>query len=110
MGMRRGRNRLDKEPVKLNKEKLKRALHIFKYVLPYKWAFILGMIFLSAGSLIFLGIMKVPGEIFNVISGESTYNLSLNQLFVVIILDCLLSVQLSLNLEILLEMIVKRAS
>lgn len=85
MGMRRGRNRLDKEPVKLSKEKLKRALHIFKYVLPYKWAFILGMIFLSAGSLIFLGIMKVPGEIFNVISGESTYNVSLNQLFVVII-------------------------
>ncbi len=85
MGMRRGRNQADKEPVKLSKEKLKRALHIFKYVLPYRWAFILGMIFLSAGSLIFLGIMKVPGEIFNVISGESSYNLSLNQLFLVII-------------------------
>lgn len=85
MGMRRGRNQSDKEPVKLSKDKLKRALHIFKYVLPYKWAFILGMIFLSAGSLIFLGIMKVPGEIFNVISGESSYNLSLNQLFLVII-------------------------
>lgn len=85
MGMRRGRNQADKEPVKLSKEKLKRALHIFKYVLPYRWAFILGMIFLSAGSLIFLGIMKVPGEIFNVISGESSYNLGLNQLFLVII-------------------------
>ena len=85
MGMRRGRNQADKEPVKLSKEKLKRALHIFKYVLPYRWAFILGMIFLSAGSLIFLGIMKVPGEIFNVISGESTYNLGLNQLFLVIV-------------------------
>lgn len=85
MGMRRGRNQADKEPVKLSKEKLKRALHIFKYVLPYRWAFILGMIFLSAGSLIFLGIMKVPGEIFNVISGESTYGLSLNQLFLVIV-------------------------
>ncbi len=85
MGMRRRRNQADKEPVKLSKDKLKRALHIFKYVLPYRWAFILGMIFLSAGSLIFLGIMKVPGEIFNVISGESSYNLSLNQLFLVII-------------------------
>ncbi len=85
MGMRRGRNQGDKEPVKLSKDKLRRALHIFQYVLPYKWAFIFGMIFLSAGSLIFLGIMKVPGEIFNVISGESSYGLSLNQLFVVII-------------------------
>ncbi len=86
MGMRRGRQQTDKEPVKLSREKLKNSLHIFKYVLPYKWAFILGMIFLSAGSLIFLGIMKVPGEIFNVISGESSYNLNLNQLFVVIII------------------------
>lgn len=85
MGMRRGRNQTDKEPVKLSKDKLRRALHIFKYVLPYKWAFILGMFFLSAGSLIFLGIMKVPGEIFNVISGESSYSLTLNQLFLVII-------------------------
>lgn len=86
MGMRRGRQQADKEPVKLSREKLKNSLHIFKYVLPYKWAFILGMVFLSAGSLIFLGIMKVPGEIFNVISGESSYNLNLNQLFVVIII------------------------
>lgn len=86
MGMRRGRQQTDKEPVKLSREKLKNSLHIFKYVLPYKWAFILGMLFLSAGSLIFLGIMKVPGEIFNVISGESSYNLNLNQLFVVIII------------------------
>ncbi len=86
MGMRRGRQQADKEPVKLSREKLKNSLHIFRYVLPYKWAFILGMVFLSAGSLIFLGIMKVPGEIFNVISGESSFNLNLNQLFVVIII------------------------
>lgn len=86
MGMRRGSQQKDKEPVKLSREKLKNSLHIFRYVLPYKWAFILGMVFLSAGSLIFLGIMKVPGEIFNVISGESSFNLNLNQLFVVIII------------------------
>lgn len=86
MGMRRGSQQKDKEPVKLSREKLKKSLHIFRYVLPYKWAFILGMVFLSAGSLIFLGIMKVPGEIFNVISGESSFNLNLNQLFVVIII------------------------
>lgn len=86
MGMRRGRQQTDKEPVKLSRDKLKKSLHIFRYVLPYKWAFILGMIFLSAGSLIFLGIMKVPGEIFNVISGESSYGLNLNQLFGVIVI------------------------
>lgn len=95
MGMRSGRNQEPKAPAKMSKEKLNNALHIFKYVLPYKWAFILGMVFLSAGSLIFLGIMKVPGEIFNVISGESSYNLNLNQLFGVIILLLVLQSVLS---------------
>ncbi|MEZ5044345.1 MAG: ABC transporter transmembrane domain-containing protein [Saprospiraceae bacterium] len=95
MGMRSERNQAAKAPTKLSKEKLNNALHIFKYVLPYKWAFILGMVFLSAGSLIFLGIMKVPGEIFNVISGESSYNLNLNQLFGVIILLLVLQSVLS---------------
>lgn len=71
---------------KLSREKLGRALHVFRYVLPYKWSFILGMAFLALGSLLFLAIMKVPGEIFNVISGESTYGLSLNQLFVGLII------------------------
>lgn len=71
---------------KLSREKLGRALHVFRYVLPYKWSFILGMAFLALGSLLFLAIMKVPGEIFNVISGESTYGLSLNQLFIGLII------------------------
>ncbi len=66
----------------LSSERLRRALSIFSYVLPYKWAFVLGMFFLSAGSLLFLGIMKVPGEIFNIISGDSQYGFSLNQVFI----------------------------
>lgn len=70
---------------KLTKERLKRSLKVFRYVLPYKWPFILGMLFLSAGSLLFLFIMKVPGEIFNVIAGKSAYNLTLNQLFLVLL-------------------------
>jgi ATP-binding cassette, subfamily B, bacterial len=71
---------------RLKREDLKRALKIFRYVLPYKWSFILGMVFLSMGSLLFLAIMKVPGEIFNIISGESKYGLSLNSLFLLLTL------------------------
>lgn len=69
----------------------RRSLRIFRYVLPYRWAFVLGMVFLAAGSLLFLGIMKLPGEIFNIISGEARYGLSLTQLFLVLL--ALLAVQ-----------------
>ncbi len=65
----------------MNKQNLKRSLRIFRYVLPYKWPFILGMFFLSAGSMLFLAIMSLPGEILNIISGNPTYNLTLNQVF-----------------------------
>ncbi len=70
---------------KLSKDSLQKAVEVFRYVLPFKWSFLLGMFFLAAGSLLFLAIMKVPGEIFNVISNKSSYNLSLNQLFMLLL-------------------------
>jgi ABC-type multidrug transport system fused ATPase/permease subunit len=73
------------EKKKLSMEKLKRALAVFRYVLPYRGAFLLGMVFLSLGSLLFLGIMKIPGEIFNVLSGESVYGLDLNGIFLILL-------------------------
>jgi len=76
---------------RLSREKLSRALHVFRYVLPYKWAFIGGMAFLALGSLLFLAVMKVPGELFNVIAGKPSYGLSVNQLFLVLL--ALLGVQ-----------------
>ena len=80
-----------KDQPKLNKQNLKRSLRIFRYVLPYKWPFILGMFFLSAGSMLFLAIMSLPGEILNIISGNPTYNLTLNQVFLFLL--ALLGVQ-----------------
>lgn len=85
MGMRRRKTNDKDEKRKLGSEDYKKALSIFKYVLPYKWAFILGMIFLAAGSLVFLVIMKVPGEMINIISGESKYGVGLNELFLVLL-------------------------
>lgn len=88
------RNRTDRaegEQRKLSGEKLRRSLKVFQYVLPYKWPFIWGMFFLAVGSLLFLAIMKLPGEILNIISGESKYGLSTTGAFVVVIV--LLAVQ-----------------
>lgn len=88
------RNRTDRaegEQRKLSGEKLRRSLKVFQYVLPYKWPFIWGMFFLAVGSLLFLAIMKLPGEILNIISGESKYGLSTTGAFVAVII--LLAVQ-----------------
>ncbi|MDZ4682417.1 MAG: ABC transporter transmembrane domain-containing protein [Saprospiraceae bacterium] len=93
MSMRNGRASAPKseERTPLTREKLRQSLLVFRYLLPYKWAFISGMFFLAAGSLLFLGIMKVPGELFNVIAGKSEYGASLNQLFLFLLV--LLAIQ-----------------
>jgi ABC-type multidrug transport system fused ATPase/permease subunit len=80
-----------KERVRFDKKQFKRSLQVFAYLLPYRWAFALGMFFLFAGSLLFLAIMKLPGEMFNIVSGESRYGWSLTQVFLLLLL--LLGVQ-----------------
>jgi ABC-type multidrug transport system fused ATPase/permease subunit len=79
------------EKPRFSKENFRRSIEIFKYVIPYRWAFTIGMVFLAAGSLLFLAIMKLPGEMFNVIAGKPTYGLSLTGIFLVLL--ALLAVQ-----------------
>jgi ATP-binding cassette subfamily B protein len=76
----------DTEKKKLTKERLKQGLRIFSYVIPYRWQFILGMIVLVLGSLLFLGITLVPGEMLNVLNGESERGFSINQLFLLVLI------------------------
>lgn len=78
-------NTEDSVKTKMTKERFSEATRIFKYVLPYKWPFISGLITLALGSVIFLVIMKIPGELFNVINGESPYGLNINQIFILVI-------------------------
>ena len=79
------------EKKKMSGERLKEGLRIFRYVLPYKWQFLLGMFALVVGSLLFLAITLVPGEMLNVLNGQSERGFSINQLFLFVIL--LLGVQ-----------------
>lgn len=69
-------NSEEKEKKSLSKESLSQGLKIFRYVLPYKWPFIMGMLALVVGSLIFLVIMLVPGEMLNILNGASAEGLS----------------------------------
>ncbi len=85
--------KIDNKPEKarFSKESFRHSLAIFRYVWPFRWSFGLGMLFLAAGSLLFLGIMKLPGEIFNVIAGKPKYGLSLTGIFLALL--ALLGVQ-----------------
>jgi len=76
---------------KFSKEKFQKNGYIFRYLIPYRLPFILGMLVLSAGSVLFLIIMKLPGEVFNILDKKPTYPITLNQLFLSILL--LLAIQ-----------------
>ncbi|MEL7249663.1 MAG: ABC transporter transmembrane domain-containing protein [Bacteroidota bacterium] len=81
----------ESEDKKMSGHRLKEGLRIFRYVLPYKWHFVMGMLALVVGSLLFLAITLVPGEMLNVLSGQSERSFSINQLFLFVII--LLGVQ-----------------
>lgn len=85
LNMSRRREKDDAPKVKLTRERLQKALQIFTYVLPYKWYMVAGLFFLISGSVLFLGIMKLPGEILNVATGKSNWGMSLNQVFLLLI-------------------------
>jgi ABC-type multidrug transport system fused ATPase/permease subunit len=71
---------------KFSKEKFQKNAYIFRYLIPYRIPFFLGMLVLSAGSILFLLIMKLPGEVFNILDKKPTYPITLNQLFLTILL------------------------
>lgn len=68
----RGNN--EEEKVRLNKDNLSHALGIFRYVKPQMGYFIAGMILLVIGSIIFMVLMGLPGEMVKKASGGETYD------------------------------------
>ncbi len=72
---RRRKSKVDAVP--LSKENIKKTYRIFKYVKPYLGYFFLGMLFLVLGSLIFMVLMGIPGEMANVAIGQPKWNLGI---------------------------------
>ena len=62
----------------LSKESLNRSIRIFKYIKPYMGYFIAAMIFLVAGSLIFMALMGLPGEMANTAIGAPKFNFNID--------------------------------
>jgi len=55
---------------KVNKESLRRGLRIFRYVLPYRTKFIIGMVLLVLSSLSTMSFPWIAGKLVNVATGE----------------------------------------
>ena len=78
---------VDEQPKKkISKEGLKKTLKLFGYILPYKWTFIIGMVFLVLSTATTLTFPSLIGEVTRVIEGNSDYTLNQVVLFFGVIL------------------------
>ena len=65
-----------KDKRKLSKEGLKKAMDLFKYTLPYKGIFIVGMVFLVLSTATTMMFPIVIGEMTKVMEGKSEYSIN----------------------------------
>ncbi|MEM7104524.1 MAG: ABC transporter transmembrane domain-containing protein [Bacteroidota bacterium] len=65
----------DSKKGKLNKESVSEAFEVFKYVLPYKWSFFIGLLLLVISSGVFLVFPDAAGEIANIANNKPTWEL-----------------------------------
>lgn len=63
----------DLPKTKLNKDTFKKALKIFSYIKPFKWKFVIGMIFLILSSLTMLTVPALLGAMINAAQGQQSY-------------------------------------
>lgn len=69
-----GDTQLDELPKpKITKDTLNKALKIFSYIKPFKWKFIIGMLFLILSSLTMLTFPALLGAMIDAADGKSTY-------------------------------------
>ncbi|MBK9734447.1 MAG: ATP-binding cassette domain-containing protein [Saprospiraceae bacterium] len=70
--------RVEKESFKISKESFRKSIQIFKYIKPYMGYFIAAMFFLVAGSLIFMALMGLPGEMANTAIGKPKFKFNID--------------------------------
>ena len=61
---------------KISWEGLKKTFALFRYILPYKWILIIGMVFLVLSTFTSLAFPKLVGSIVEVIEGKSSYTIN----------------------------------
>lgn len=71
---------------KISWEGLKKTFALFRYILPYKWVFIVGMVFLVLSTFTSLAFPKLVGGIVEVIEGKSKYTINQITGFLIVVL------------------------
>ncbi len=82
-----------KDSVKVTKKNLSKAIKIFRFVITYKWTFVLGMVFLLLSNLTTLSFPLLIGEMTKVIEGKSKFQINEVTLFffAILIIQSILS-------------------
>ncbi len=102
------RSEREVKQAKVSIKNLKNTMSIFRYIRPYMGYFLMGMLFLVVGSLIFLALMQLPGEMVNKATGQSSrWNLEVRDygivFFVVLVIQGILSYLRTLYFAIVSE-------
>ncbi len=69
-----------KEKKKINREGLRQAIQTFKYITPYLHYFIFGMVLLVLGSLLFMVLPYLLGQLLDIAEGKSELNFSMKEI------------------------------
>lgn len=64
---------------KVDRETLREAMKIFRFVRPYRWQLIIGLLLLFLGSLVFMVFPLLAGEMVDIAQGNSEWKLTLPQ-------------------------------
>lgn len=85
MAKRRKEKLNEEDKRRLNKTGLRKLIGIFRFMLPYKGLFLLGLLALALSSLILLAFPRLAGELLDVASGKAKYFDSINQVAIALI-------------------------
>jgi ATP-binding cassette subfamily B protein len=94
--MARRRDLQDNEPLpSLNRETLSKALEIFRFIRPYRWSLIFGLILLFLSSLVFMVFPYLSGVMVDVAQGNSDWDFSLKDIGLVLLVVLLVQGSIS---------------
>lgn len=86
MAKRRRENSPETEKRPLDKKAIRDLIGIFRFMMPYKWTFAIGLAALAISSLILLAFPRMAGELLDVASGKPHYFTSIDQVAIALLL------------------------
>ncbi len=86
MGKRTKEPLKEEDKRKINKTSIRYLTGIFRYMLPYKGLFLLGLVALTLSSIMLLAFPRLAGELLDVASGKPKYFTTINQVALALLL------------------------